>query len=174
MSNEELLKEAERRYPIGTMFKSFDKTQKGKDIIRIVKDYDSENPVGYYIGSIRDNFYIHSGMYPFCIKGKDVCSNPTVYENGIWAEIVDKYEYVHIHIHQDLKDKQVYQDLKDKLDIAINFQYSIKKEAFLIVINNKTFKKIFGSPNIMEHYLEYRGLPIFRTNDIDEDEFEVS
>jgi hypothetical protein len=86
LSKEELLEEAKRRYPLGTYFKSPDDGYK----IREVKPYTigsnitwewSEETKGTVIRSL-------SGLFCQCVEDTPACSNPHVYKNGIWAEIV--------------------------------------------------------------------------------------
>jgi hypothetical protein len=152
INREELLKEAKRRYPLNTRIIDFNKTKKGKDIIRIVKEFDSVTPIEFYIvDDFEGGFNIHTAMYCLDVKGRYVSSNPTVYENGKWVEIV--------------KDDTIL-ELKDKLDKEID---SVKGDVFSILMHNKTCRKIFGHLET----LEYRGLKIYRSKDIEENIFNI-
>jgi hypothetical protein len=81
---EDILREAKLRYPIGTKFRS-EFSDKGN--IREVLPYDgiSDECTWYKSGTeIRSK----DGLKTSDINGKIVCSNPVIYDKGIWAEII--------------------------------------------------------------------------------------
>jgi hypothetical protein len=75
-----LLQEAKRRYPKGTKFKS----GADNDRIRTVKEYGAYTPIEFYWCTSYGEPCIRSAMY----NPSDFCSNPCVYVDGQWAEIV--------------------------------------------------------------------------------------
>ncbi len=76
---EEILKQAYKLYTEGVEFRSIF-TDHGK--IRKVIPYDIKDGITWYI----DGKSIRSKDGLNCNGG--FCSNPTVYENGVWAEII--------------------------------------------------------------------------------------
>ena len=92
LSKEELLEEAKRRYPVGTYFKSPDDGYK----IREVKPYNIGSDITWYWSEEPKGPVIRSLSSLFCqdVEGKPTCSNPHVYKDGKWAEIVSKPESV--------------------------------------------------------------------------------
>lgn len=85
LSEKELIAEAYRRYPIGTKFKSPD----DKGAIREVKPYAGRSTVVWALdrnGKLRAD----NGMFNDVLdRGrKTLCSNPHIYHEGVWAEIV--------------------------------------------------------------------------------------
>ena len=88
LSEEELIAEAYRRYPIGTKFKSPD----DRGAIREVKPYAGKFTVVWALdrhGKLRAD----NGMFNdiFDDRGrKTFCSNPHIYYEGVWAEIVQE------------------------------------------------------------------------------------
>jgi hypothetical protein len=91
-SKKELLEEAKRRYPVGTYFKSFEK----KDQVREVKPYKRGSDITWYWSEELKGSVIRSlsGLYTEDIHRERACSNPCVYKDGKWAEIVSKPESV--------------------------------------------------------------------------------
>lgn len=87
MTNEELLAEAKRRYPVGTIFRVAHIIDK----ICTIKDHKYEK-----------NTFVNnsSGLHiNFLINEIDDCNMGSVYFNGEWAEIISlpkdiKYDYV--------------------------------------------------------------------------------
>lgn len=88
LSEKELIEEAYRRYPIGTKFKSPD----DGGAIREVKPYAGRFTVVWALdrnGKLRAD----NGMFNdiFDDRGrKTFCSNPHIYHEGVWAEIVQE------------------------------------------------------------------------------------
>jgi hypothetical protein len=91
-SKEELLEEAKRRYPVGTYFKSPDDGYK----IREVKPYTIGSNITWFWSEEIKGTVIRSlsGLFCRCVENTPACSNPHVYKDGIWAEIVSKPESV--------------------------------------------------------------------------------
>lgn len=86
MNKDKLIEEANKKYKIGTIFKS-EFSDHGK--LREVQPYIGNTTVTYKCfqgetGIIRCG----NGMYFKDINKQNVCSNPIVYQNGEWAEIV--------------------------------------------------------------------------------------
>ncbi len=85
---EELLAKAYEDYPIGTKF-----ICKYSGKIREVQPYSGETTVTYRIEI--HNIRCDNGMFTKHIDGSSACSNPAIYEDGTWAEIIieePKYE----------------------------------------------------------------------------------
>lgn len=84
LSKEELLEKAHRDYSIGVVFKSIF-TDKG--LIRTIKPY--------YSDAIKMEYELNND-YIRCSKGMDNmkggCSNPIIYQDGVWAEIISTPE----------------------------------------------------------------------------------
>lgn len=81
---DDLLAEAKRRYPIGTKFISeFDDS----GAIREIYPFDLNKGVSFEFEG--DNIRIENGI---SISRTYGCSNPLIYKNGKWAEIVSKPE----------------------------------------------------------------------------------
>lgn len=81
---EDLIKEAERRYPLGTKFISAD--DRGRT--REVQPFGKESTVIWRYWDVSKEIRCENGMYIEDIKGRSACSNPHIYKNGVWAEIV--------------------------------------------------------------------------------------
>lgn len=79
-----LIKEAEKRYPVGTVIKSF--TDGGK--LRTVKPYYKMDTMIWKYIPEGDRLYCNGGMD---IRG-GLCSNPDIYKDGVWAEVVTAKE----------------------------------------------------------------------------------
>lgn len=87
-SKEELIAEAYRRYPIGTKFKSLD----DGGAIREVKPY-AGNSIVVWVLDRNGKLRADNGMFNdiFDDRGrKHLCSNPHIYHEGVWAEIVQE------------------------------------------------------------------------------------
>lgn len=88
LSEKELIAEAYRRYPIGTKFKSPD----DKGAIREVKPYGNNSTVIWALDRHK-KLRTDNGMFNdiFDDRGrKTFCSNPHIYHEGVWAEIVQE------------------------------------------------------------------------------------
>lgn len=131
---EDLVKEAERRYPIGTKFISF----RDEGRIREVQPYDGYITVKWYIDS---NGYVRAdnGMRT---KG-GFCSNPTVYENGKWAEIVTEESVTEESVMEkwlrETKAKNM--SLKDLTTYIENGYTCPFKEIYSLLEGNETNQK---------------------------------
>jgi hypothetical protein len=97
MTPEELIKEAYRRYPLGSVFKSIF-SDHGK--YRKVIPYNKDRPIKFVLQYNNTVIRPVPGMKAIDVDGKHVCSNPAVYENGKWCpsneydivkEIMEKY-----------------------------------------------------------------------------------
>lgn len=75
------LEEAAKRYPIGTKFKSWDDNYK----IREIKPYPGNKNCTWYFSDINT---IRSDNGIYCEGDNWGRSNPSIYKNGVWAEIV--------------------------------------------------------------------------------------
>jgi hypothetical protein len=85
-SEEELIAEAYRRYPIGTKFISPD----DKGAIRKVLPYGNNSTVVWVVdrhGKVRANNGMFNGVSDDWGR-RPFCSNPHIYHEGVWAEIV--------------------------------------------------------------------------------------
>jgi len=83
----DLLEEAERRYPIGTKFKS---EFSDNGTIREVKPYSRHHTTcEWYWDTHAKGIRSANGLYNAM---PNACSNPLIYENGKWAEIVTSAE----------------------------------------------------------------------------------
>lgn len=80
-----LLKKASEWYSIGVFFKSsFDDS----GVVRQVLPYAGHKEVTWRYDSFSDTVRCENGMYTKSEKGEYVCSNPAIYQRGVWAEIV--------------------------------------------------------------------------------------
>ena len=100
-TNEELLKEAYRRFPIGTVFNSIFSDNKQK---RTVSPYHPERIEMEYVvqGDVRDGvrtIYVVGGMDTSRMDDKGFnCSNPTLYKEDLgWCSVITKTEEYEIY-----------------------------------------------------------------------------
>jgi hypothetical protein len=82
----DLLEEAVRRYPIGTKFKS---EFSDNGTIREVKPYRNHTTCEWYWDTHAKGIRSANGLYNAM---PNACSNPLIYEDGKWAEIVTSAE----------------------------------------------------------------------------------
>lgn len=80
-----LIEEANKRYFVGIKFKSI--VPQDRNAIRVVLPFDEQkdNSVKWVFDSYDNNIYAKNGIFTnnYC------CSNPYIYKNGKWAEIVE-------------------------------------------------------------------------------------
>lgn len=79
---ERLLEEAYRRYPVGTKFKSACDDNK----VREIRPYNEGESLIWRVNPSLTEVRSDNGIKTF----GEFCSNPTIYENGKWAEIVEE------------------------------------------------------------------------------------
>jgi hypothetical protein len=79
---ERLLEEALKRYPVGTKFKSVC----DGDRVREIQPYHEGDSLIWKVNSDLTEIRSDNGIKTF----DEFCSNPTIYENGKWAEIVEE------------------------------------------------------------------------------------
>ena len=79
---ERLLAEALRRYPVGTKFKSVCDGNR----VREIQPYNEEESLIWKVNLSLTEVRSDNGIKTF----GEFCSNPTIYENGKWAEIVEE------------------------------------------------------------------------------------
>lgn len=98
MTPEELIAEAYRRYPRGSVFKSIF-TDEGR--YRKVLPYNNDRKTEFIWESRSKSIRAMPGMKTEDIHGGHACSNPVVYRDGKWApgreydvvkEIMERYE----------------------------------------------------------------------------------
>lgn len=137
MTKEELLAEAKRKYPVGTVFVSWDDDNRH----RTVNLYPGEKEITWYwcqnpsLCIRNDNGMKTEGVF---------CSNPHVYKDGKWAEIISKPE-----------SKEFV--LPEKWFI----NSSIKEERLLIA---KWFDKNHGNSNGSTFYADSEKQDLFNAN----------
>jgi hypothetical protein len=85
-----LISEANRLFPIGTWFISSD----DKNRKRQVKPYDDNKKVTWYVNRDFSEVRCENGMFN---TGLTLCSNPCVYKDGKWAEIVASHPSIVIN-----------------------------------------------------------------------------
>lgn len=89
VNDEELLEYANKNYCIGTFFRSTI-VESDKERVREVKLYPGYKDINYTIHRNEKDVYVYAsnGMCTTSVDGKEVCSNPYIYKNGVWCEIV--------------------------------------------------------------------------------------
>ncbi len=80
--NQELLEKAKRDYCEGVVIKSFCDNNR----LRIIAPYEGCAHIEYKLE--RNGIRASNGMNTVGCDGEHVCSNPLIYENGKWAEII--------------------------------------------------------------------------------------
>ena len=97
MTDKEMIAEAIRKYPIGTIFKSPDDEGNWRKAEPYQGSSKKTFTFQYHDGIVRS----HNGMNTnarFIIKGDSeyICSNPAVYKNGKWAPIMGEPNLIEI------------------------------------------------------------------------------
>ena len=70
----------------GTKFKSINQNEVGS--IRTIKPFRGNVDIKWVYHDSNDSLFCCNGMDTKSIDGKYVCSNPSIYEGGKWAEII--------------------------------------------------------------------------------------